>query len=78
VLGHHLEIPPDVIGQHEDLKVGIIVLKFGGGDSIQAFSLDLSDQVLDISSFVIFGDHLVGFAFQVSTENAICVPIVLK
>ena len=78
MLGHQLEIPPDVVGQHEDLKVGVIIFEFSRGDGIHAFSFGLRDQVFNVSSFVVLGDHLVGFGTQIGAENAVCVLIIFK
>jgi len=53
-LGHQLEIPPDIVGQHENLKVGVSVFKFGRRDSVPALSFGLRDLVFNVSPCVLF------------------------
>ena len=41
------------------------------GAHVQAFALDLTDQVLDIGALVVFGNHLVGRTGQAGAEDPI-------
>jgi len=77
-LSKYLVIAPNCLAQHDDLEVGVVVVEFGGGDCVQAFSLGLPDQVLRISRFVIVGNDLVGCSFQVGAEHPVGVSILLK
>ena len=58
-LGRHFEIPPYVIGHHDNLKEGVVVFEFGRRDSIKTLPLGLTDKVLYICPFIIKGDKLV-------------------
>ena len=57
VLSDHFHVAPDVVGQHHDLEEGVVVFKFGRWEHVQAFALGLTDQVLDIGAFIVFGNQ---------------------
>ena len=80
VLGDHLHVAPDILGQHHDLEEGIVVFKLADTKetSVQAFALGFTDQVLDICALVVFGNHLVGWAGQARAEDPVGVVVVFK
>ena len=73
-----LVVSPEVIGQHHNLKVGIVIFELGRGDCIQALPLGLPDQVLCIGPFVVLGSNLVGLSPQIGTKHPVSVSVLFK
>ena len=73
--GNQFEPAPQVVGQHHDLKIGMIALELLRRNSQNAFSLSLADRVFYIGSFVILGDDIMRLAGQVRDKNAIDIQV---
>ena len=77
-LSHDLEVAPDVIGHHDDLKVCIVVLKPGRGDGRKPLAFCLPDQVLHVGPLVILLDDLVDICLKIGAKDTLCIPILFK
>lgn len=78
VLGEHLHVALEIIGQHHDLEKCVVIFELGRRQHVQAFALGFTDQILDISALVVFKNHLVGGTSQAGAENPVGVIIVFE
>ena len=67
------KIPPEVIGQHRNLKEGIVVLELAGRNRSQSFLLDFTDQVFRIGPLIVYID--IFMSFSVDPSSAVSVEI---
>ncbi len=78
LMGHYFHIAPDVIGQHNNLKKGVVIFKLSGRNGIQTLAFGLSGQVFNIGALIVFSNHFMRFTSQTSTKNPVDITIIFK
>ncbi len=77
-MGQNFHIAPDVVGQHNNLKKGVVIFKLSGRNGIQTLTFSLSDQVFNIGALIVFSNHFMCFTRQTGTKNPVDITIIFK